>query len=52
MESSPRFECLLNLQQSLDEEIILGESALRNSYLVFDALNRRIGFAPAQTKYN
>lgn len=31
-----QYSCIMNLQASYDDKIILGEAALRNQYIVFD----------------
>ncbi|KAL4466336.1 hypothetical protein ABPG72_020185 [Tetrahymena utriculariae] len=47
-----KLKCQMNLQQSYDNKIILGEAALRNQYMVFDQKENMIGFAPAKNKFN
>ncbi|EAS07287.1 eukaryotic aspartyl protease (macronuclear) [Tetrahymena thermophila SB210] len=47
-----KLKCQMNLQQSYDNKIILGEAALRNQYMVFDQKESLIGFAPAKNKFN
>ncbi|KAL4427031.1 hypothetical protein ABPG74_000986 [Tetrahymena malaccensis] len=47
-----KLRCQMNLQQSYDNKIILGEAALRNQYMVFDQKENMVGFAPAKNKFN
>lgn len=53
VKKSQSYECILNLQQKKgDGPAILGESAIRNTYTVFDVRSQKIGFAPAKSNYN
>ncbi|KRX02834.1 Aspartic peptidase domain [Pseudocohnilembus persalinus] len=49
---SSKYDCLLNIQESLDGHTILGEVVLKNYYWMFDLEDDKIGFGAAKNKYN
>ncbi|EAR92169.2 eukaryotic aspartyl protease (macronuclear) [Tetrahymena thermophila SB210] len=47
-----KYDCYFNFQLSQDDQIIFGDSVMRESFWVFDVNGRKIGLAPAKSNYN
>ncbi|KAL4480980.1 hypothetical protein ABPG72_014448 [Tetrahymena utriculariae] len=47
-----KYDCYFNFQLSQDDQIVFGDSVMRESFWVFDINGKKIGLAPAKSNYN